>query len=51
MAGVATLALAPTGIGAAIAGGVALGAGLLSLGVDLFLGKVRKDRQAAAAKA
>ncbi|MNR75288.1 hypothetical protein D3C72_59180 [compost metagenome] len=51
VAGVATLALAPTGIGAAIAGGVALGAGLLSLGVDLFLGKLRKDRQAAASKA
>ena len=51
VAGVATLALAPTGIGAAIAGGVALGAGLLSLGVDLFLGKLRKDRQAATSKA
>lgn len=47
VAGVATLALAPTGIGAAIAGGVALGAGLLSLGVDLFLGKARKEREAA----
>lgn len=49
VAGVATLLLAPTGIGAAIAGGVALGAGLLSLGVDLFLGKARKERKAAAA--
>jgi len=48
VAGVATLALAPTGVGAAIAGGVALGAGLLSLGVDLLLGKIQKDRQAAA---
>lgn len=45
-AGMATLALAPTGVGAAIAGGIALGAGLLSLGVDLWLGKVRKDREA-----
>ena len=44
-AGVATLALAPTGVGAAIAGVVALGAGLLSLGVDLWLGQVRKDRK------
>lgn len=46
-AGVATLALAPTGVGAAIAGGIAIGAGLLSLGADLWLGKVRKDRQEA----
>ncbi len=43
-AGVATLALAPTGVGAAIAGGIALGAGLLSLGADLWLGSLRKDR-------
>jgi hypothetical protein len=45
VAGMATLALAPTGIGAAIAGGVALGAGLLSLGADLWLGKLQKDRK------
>jgi len=46
-AGVATLALAPTGVGAAIAGGIALGAGLLSLGVDLVLGGVRNRREEA----
>lgn len=44
VAGVATLALAPTGVGAAIAGGVAIGAGLLTLGLDLWLGRVRKDK-------
>lgn len=44
-AGLAALALAPTGVGAAIAGGVALGAGLLSTGADLWLGKLRDDRQ------
>jgi hypothetical protein len=51
VAGLATLALAPTGVGAAIAGGVALGAGLISLGVDLVLGKVRKDREESNPKA
>lgn len=44
-AGVVALALAPTGVGAAIAGGIALGAGLLSLGADLILGQVRKNRE------
>lgn len=43
-AGVAAVALAPTGVGAAIAGGIALGAGLLSLGADLLLGKAEKER-------
>ncbi|MNU08179.1 hypothetical protein D3C72_2541050 [compost metagenome] len=47
----ATLVLAPTGVGAAVAGGIALGAGLLSLGVDLVLGKVRDDRKSGEAKA
>lgn len=50
-AGVAALALAPTGIGAAIAGGIALGAGLLSLGADLWLGHAKKERTEAEAKA
>lgn len=44
IAGLATLALAPTGVGAAIAGGIALGAGLLATGVDLWLGNVREKR-------
>ncbi|MBO9541218.1 hypothetical protein J7643_11570 [bacterium] len=46
-AGTAALFLAPTGIGGAIAGGIALGAGLLSMGADLMLGKVRNDRKKA----
>lgn len=44
-AGTAALLLAPTGVGGAIAGGIALGAGLLSIGADLLLGKVRDDRK------
>lgn len=51
VAGLATLALAPTGVGAVIAGGIALGAGLLSTGADLWLGKLRNDRKDAAKKA
>lgn len=49
-AGVAALALAPTGVGAAVAGGIALGAGLLSMGVDLVLGKMQDDRKKAEKK-
>lgn len=45
VAGMAALVLAPTGVGAAIAGGIALGAGLLSTGVDLWLGHVKKERK------
>ncbi|HEY9856343.1 MAG TPA: hypothetical protein V6D05_11430 [Stenomitos sp.] len=51
VAGVAALFLAPTGIGAAIAGGVALGAGLLSTGADLWLGHEQKQRKEAEAQA
>lgn len=45
VAGVAALVLAPTGIGAAIAGGISVGAGLLALGADVMLGRLRKVRQ------
>lgn len=49
-AGAAALFLAPTGIGGAIAGGIALGAGLLSMAADFALGKVRDDRKKAEKK-
>ncbi|HEY9900405.1 MAG TPA: hypothetical protein V6D00_14615 [Pantanalinema sp.] len=49
-AGTAALFLAPTGVGGAVAGGIALGAGLLSMGADLALGKIRDDRKKAEAK-
>lgn len=51
VAGIATLVLAPTGVGAAIAGGIALATGLVSTGADLWLGKLRNDRKDAAKKA
>jgi len=47
VAGMAAVFLAPTGIGAAIAGGIALGAGLLSTGADLWLGHEQKQRKQA----
>lgn len=47
VAGLAAIALAPTGVGAAIAGGVALAAGLLSTGADLWLGHVKDQRKKA----
>lgn len=47
VAGLAALALAPTGVGAAIAGGIALGAGILSTGLDFWLGSVKKKREQA----
>ncbi|HEY9764795.1 MAG TPA: hypothetical protein V6C82_00435 [Chroococcales cyanobacterium] len=40
VAGVAALFLAPTGVGAAIAGGIALGAGLIAFGCDFALGRM-----------
>lgn len=45
VAGLAALALAPTGVGAVIAGGIALGAGLISTGLDLWLGHVKRQRK------
>lgn len=50
VAGLAALFLAPTGVGAMIAGGIALGAGLLSTVADLWLGHVTKQRKAAQAQ-
>ncbi len=51
VAGLAALALAPTGVGAVIAGGVALGAGLISTGLDLWLGHVKRQNKKEEAKA
>lgn len=47
VAGLAALALAPTGVGAVIAGGIALGAGVISTGLDIWLGQVKKKREQA----
>lgn len=47
VAGLAALVLAPTGIGAAIAGGIALASGVLSTGVDVWLGHVKDQRKKA----
>lgn len=44
-AGVVALALAPTGVGAAVAGGIALGAGLAAVGVDFFLSRERASKK------
>ncbi len=44
-AGVVAVVLAPTGVGAAVAGGIALGAGLAAAGVDFFLSRERASQK------
>ncbi|MEB3187732.1 MAG: hypothetical protein VKP72_09880 [bacterium] len=44
-AGVVAVMLAPTGAGAAVAGGIALGAGLAAVGVDFFLSRERTSNK------